>query len=118
VVIFLLIAPPNIIYISPAISRRHYEDDVTFRCIAVGFPLPSITWTSDSPSNLYYPPGYLDHYANETVEDDQVISELYIYPVILPDRGTYTCHANNNHGEDTATVELIVIGERLLLLGM
>lgn len=82
-----------------------------FRCVAVGIPLPSITWTSDSPTNLYYPPGYLDHYANETVENEQVISELFIYPVILADRGTYTCHAINAEGQDNATIQLIVLGE-------
>ena len=82
-----------------------------FRCVAVGIPRPSITWTSDSPTSFLYPAGYLDLYANETEENEQVISELSIHPVILADRGTYTCHAINREGEDDATVQLIVLGE-------
>ena len=70
-----------------------------FRCNASGIPTPSITWERLG-SNL--PNGALDRYGL-----------LVILSVGPEDAGVYICKAVNSEGEDSATVQLEVIGEEM-----
>lgn len=68
-----------------------------FRCNASGIPTPRITWERLG-SNL--PGGVLDR------------NGLLTIPSAGPkDAGTYSCKAINSEGEDSANVQLEVIGK-------
>ena len=70
-----------------------------FRCNASGIPTPSITWERLG-SNL--PSGAFDRYGL-----------LVILSAGPEDAGVYICKAVNSEGEDSATVQLNVIGKEM-----
>ena len=72
-----------------------------FRCEASGIPSPIITWER---LGFNLPKGALDR------------NGLLIIPSAGPeDAGTYICKAVNSEGDDSAKVQLEVIGKSLLI---
>ena len=87
---------------------KNETNPATFRCQAVGEPVPTISWyfngvvMNASNSNNYQ----ISNSLNETV----VISSLTIVNAQSSDVGTYTCHAENIIGSDRSSAVLTVNG--------
>ena len=78
------------------------------RCEVVGHPLPSITWTSDTPANHNLD---LQSVTYEREAEYLVVSELMLENIMLRFRGNYTCVANNSLGETDDFTTVGVYGE-------
>ena len=110
---FLLLAPPSINYIDPAIEIGT-EENVTLACHAEGLPEPTITWVT--------PDEQVVTAANETLEtttlDDgskfvrgkKMLQDgsLLIYNTRDNDDGIYKCIAKNVVGTDEKSVNVTV----------
>ena len=87
-------------------------NDIVLRCEAVGLPLPSVTWASNSPANLS-----MEFFIQYSVEynDRQnflVVSELTLRNAMLSLRGRYTCIANNSLGIGEDHTTLVINGKK------
>ncbi|KAK9880038.1 hypothetical protein WA026_008552 [Henosepilachna vigintioctopunctata] len=74
-----------------------YKEDVTLPCLAVGVPPPTISWKIKG--------------VQFTVSDQirqQPDGSLLIRDVSRTDAGEYSCHVENDFGQDTVTHQLIV----------
>jgi len=86
-------------------------DMMTFTCIASGVPLPDITWSSDSNSNIT---AQLD----DVMINDNIVngtmrqSQLTLTDLQVNDFQNYTCNATNQFGSDSETV---LLGSELML---
>jgi len=95
---------------APVDSASMIGDMVTFTCIATGVPLPDITWSSDSNSNIM---DQLDDVMiNDTFDGTMRRSELTLTNLQAVDFQNYTCNATNQFGSDSETV---LLGSELML---
>ncbi|XP_045473863.1 Down syndrome cell adhesion molecule-like protein Dscam2 isoform X49 [Harmonia axyridis] len=74
-----------------------YKEDVTLPCLAVGVPAPTITWKIKG----------VQFGANDHIRK-QPDGSLFIRDVSRADAGEYSCHVENDFGQDTVTHQLIV----------
>ncbi|KAL3270299.1 hypothetical protein HHI36_009350 [Cryptolaemus montrouzieri] len=74
-----------------------YKEDITLPCLAVGVPPPTITWKIRGVQF-----GVNDHIRQ------QPDGSLFIRDVSRSDAGEYSCHVENDFGQDTVTHQLIV----------
>ncbi|XP_044755484.1 Down syndrome cell adhesion molecule-like protein Dscam2 isoform X16 [Coccinella septempunctata] len=74
-----------------------YKEDVTLPCLAVGVPAPTITWKIKG----------VQFGANDHIRK-QPDGSLFIRDVSRTDAGEYSCHVENDFGQDTVTHQLIV----------
>lgn len=79
-------------------------------CEALGFPLPSITWSSNTPANHSSDYFHAQSTVYEYKEKYLVISELILENITLDFRGNYTCQANNSFGTAEDHITVIVYG--------
>ena len=96
-------------------ENRSFEgESITLRCEAAGFPLPLITWASNSPANTSM------EYFNErtaVIQDRETfttVSELTLRNATLPLRGNYECIARNSLGVVEDHIAVVIYGELLL----
>jgi len=71
---------------------------VTFTCIATGVPLPDITWSSDSNSNIIGQPNVK---INNIVDGTTRESQLTLTSLQANDFQNHTCNATNQFGSDS-----------------
>lgn len=97
--------PVTVAHEAPEVAVEYISEKVIegekaeLRCNASGIPTPSIVWERLG-SNL--PNGALDR------------NGLLTIPSVGPeDAGTYTCKAVNDEGQDSANVQLEVIGKEM-----
>ena len=118
---FVYIGPPEIIFITKNDTFISGTDRY-LRCVAQGYPLPKIYWTTNA---LSFNTGYEDSnyslasYTTNTPDGYiLLISVLELHPVLPDDHGTYTCVATNSVGEQSSSVEITVLCEtsKVLLL--
>ena len=73
-------------------------------CLATGNPMPVVTWFFNSALVL-------------TSESSRVLqaanNSLLVSDVLVSDEGQYLCQARNVAGTESATIQLIVHGERV-----
>lgn len=74
-----------------------YKEDVTLPCLAVGVPAPTITWKIKG----------VQFGANDHIRK-QPDGSLFIRDISRTDAGEYSCHVENDFGQDTVTHQLIV----------
>lgn len=74
-----------------------YKEDVTLPCLAVGVPLPEITWKIKGVA-----------FASNERFRQQPDGSLFIRDVTRTDAGEYSCHVENSFGQDSVTHQLIV----------
>ena len=126
--ISICLASPLIIE-GPSDVETVEESDAEFSCSATGEPLPTIQWyfmdilLSDSPkytitndqSELVSRNGSGIEYSSGSGSDVQsdiaTISALRVSNVSQSDSGSYTCLAVNDHGNDSATAELLFLSK-------
>ena len=103
-------APPSILLISAKNSTFEGEN-ITLRCEAIGLPLPSITWVTDSQAGLSTE--YLNHFTVVYQETQNClgVSELIIQNATLPWRGNYICLANNTLGVVEDQIAVTIYGK-------
>jgi len=95
---------------APVDRASMIDDMVTFTCIAIGLPLPDITWSSDSNSNIM---GQLnDVMINDIVDGTMRESRLTLTSLRADDFQNYTCNVTNQFGSDSETV---LLGSELML---
>ena len=101
-ILYCVTVPPSISYITPKTAVTLNENfTVVLRCIATGYPLPTIVWEFNSEG----------HYESTTEEiEDGIFSQVLISVVALSQRGNYTCFAKNSEGTQRGVVELIING--------
>ena len=99
---FHRIGPP-VLFSIPSDKSIVEGDIVTFRCIALGDPFPSVEWIFNDTvlSNG-------DKYQIESSGSD--FGLLRIMDTTFSDRGAYTCRFNNTIGTASTTVHLNVQG--------
>ena len=73
--------------------------NVTFRCTAIGIPLPSITWSSDNRE-------VIDSSSETQLDDITIMSEIMIN-VGMDDFVNYTCSAMNRFNMVNESAPLI-----------
>ncbi|XP_044270030.1 Down syndrome cell adhesion molecule-like protein Dscam2 isoform X9 [Tribolium madens] len=74
-----------------------YKEDVTLPCLAVGLPPPVITWKIKG----------VQFTTNDKIRQ-QPDGSLFIRDVSRNNAGEYSCHVENDYGQDTVTHQLIV----------
>ena len=76
-----------------------------FTCTAVGIPLPTITWSSDSNNSIVA--------SNELIYDDNftIQSNLTLSDLQIDDFKNYTCTAVNEHDSVNGTA---ILGSELM----
>lgn len=74
-----------------------YKEDVTLPCLAVGIPQPVITWKIKG----------VKFTSNERIRQ-QPDGSLFIRDVTRTDAGEYSCHVENDFGQDSVTHQLVV----------
>ena len=79
---------------------------LVWHCNARGNPAPSISWMKNGQ--------LLKSDSNFVISDDA--TKLTVAQVKSSFSGHYTCKASNTLGEDTATVTLFVLGNKLYTL--
>ena len=72
-------------------------------CTSIGNPAPTITWTMNSAPVIS---------AGESRIQQAPNNSLLISEVLVSDEGSYLCQATNTAGTESATIELVVYGER------
>ena len=98
VITFNLAIP--IIITPPMDSTVLLGDDVTFTCMAIGIPVPIITWSNDSNDSI---PA-----TSNTVSGESTASTLTLKNLMLSDfNQSYTCIASNEHGTTSRSAVLI-----------
>jgi len=99
---------PPVITEAPANTPNALGGNVTFSCIAIGIPLPTITWSSDSDSNIAVNSSTMIDFS--TIQSVLTLSDLQV-----KDFEKYTCTASNNLGSDTGTA---ILGSELITIIM
>ncbi|XP_064480133.1 cell adhesion molecule Dscam1-like [Ornithodoros turicata] len=98
-------APVLVSRFEEVVVRR--EEPVSLRCAATGIPLPQITWSvydvQVQDSNRVRVGDYVSR-------DGSVISFVNFTRIHTEDGGSYRCEATNDHGRDTHTARLNVMG--------
>ena len=85
---------------APMETTQLLGGSVTFRCIATGIPLPTITWSSDNRKMI--------DPSNETRLDDiTIFSEILLANIRMEDFVNYTCSARNGFNMVNASAALI-----------
>ncbi|XP_063932391.1 cell adhesion molecule Dscam1 isoform X10 [Zophobas morio] len=74
-----------------------YKEDVTLPCLAVGMPQPIITWKIKG----------VPFTTNDKIRQ-QPDGSLFIRDVSRNNAGEYSCHVENDYGQDSVTHQLIV----------
>ena len=76
--------------------------NVTFRCIATGIPLPTITWSSDNDDMI-------DPSLTKIMEDDNttILSEILLVNIQMENFVNYNCSAMNQFNTVNASTVLI-----------
>lgn len=74
-----------------------YKEDVTLPCLAVGIPQPVITWKIKG----------VIFTSNDRIRQ-QPDGSLFIRDVTRTDAGEYSCHVENDFGQDSVTHRLVV----------
>ena len=90
---------------------------VTLVCEAFGIPTPNVTWTDGSGSIIVPGGGLTINFTGSLHNGLVVVSTLAISSVQQSNEMIYTCLAENRvanlvGAQDTATVELIIRGEK------
>ena len=86
---------------APMETTQLLGGSVTFRCIATGIPLPTITWRSSDNREMVDP-------SNETRLDDiTIFSEILLVNISMEDFVNYTCSAMNRFNMVNASAALI-----------
>jgi len=96
---------------APVDTASMIGDMVTFTCIATGVPLPDITWSSDSNSNI------MDQLDDVMINDNAIDetmrrSELTLTNLQAINFQNYICNVTNQFGSDSETV---LLGSELML---
>ena len=101
----MYIVGPNITE-APVNIADTLDGSVTFTCTAIGIPLPTITWSSDSNNNITA--------TSDMILDDNITihSNLTLSFLQSDDFMNYTCTAVNKFGSDSGTA---VLGSKLLV---
>ena len=97
---FLLPSGPPIIDLTPSDKSVLSGANVSFFCVGVGDPVPSLTWLKDSKQIR----------PSTTKMIDSTTGELRLTSVTVEDGGSYTCVYKNEHGEAKQSVVLTVDG--------
>ncbi|XP_068899447.1 cell adhesion molecule Dscam1 isoform X41 [Tenebrio molitor] len=74
-----------------------YKEDVTLPCLAVGMPSPVIIWKIKG----------IQFTSNDKIRQ-QPDGSLFIRDVSRNNAGEYSCHVENDYGQDSVTHQLIV----------
>lgn len=74
-----------------------YKEDITLPCLAVGIPQPVITWKIKGVAFT----------TNDHIRQ-QPDGSLFIRDAARSDAGEYSCHVENDFGQDSVTHQLIV----------
>ena len=98
--------------IAPESTDADAGNTVLFTCVAVGDPLPSITWSRQNGS-------VLENNSRITILEELVSeggltfvkSILEVCSLEVSDSSNYSCSAQNDFGSDTSTFELSVSPE-------
>lgn len=110
----LLLTPliPAAVYTHGGVLRERQGEDITLQCRSVGDPRPSLQWQRrgmvlgetggpDTP-RLLQPEGRLLLHGD---------GRLVLQDTRREDSGNYTCTATNQHGSDSVSHALTVLGE-------
>ncbi|XP_019853400.1 PREDICTED: hemicentin-1-like [Amphimedon queenslandica] len=95
---------PPVFYLLPSDQTLLEHSTVTFQCLAIGDPFPSVSW-SFNDEILIQDSRYI------IGDSGQDFGSLTISRIRFTDRGTYTCTYNNTHGTvmTSATLSVQVI---------
>lgn len=75
---------------------------ITFTCIAIGRPIPTVTWFHDD---------VIVHSVSNSLPNPYTTAALLNIDAVPSNNGAYRCVAFNSHGNDFADTLLIVIGK-------
>jgi len=78
------------------------KPSITFTCIAIGNPLPKITWNFTNTDGVYI---VLESTSN-TIYNDRTVAELNITNITKDDFGKYSCDAVNKVGINSSVAIL------------
>lgn len=99
---YVFVGPP-IFFIFPTDRTLLENSFVTFQCLAVGKPLPTVEWTYRGRTIV---PG--SRYSIGT--SGRNYGALTISNIQFTDRGQYVCRYNNTHGSVVTSASLTVQG--------
>lgn len=95
--------PPQISVPRPRLQQA-LGYDVRLSCLVESFPTSALDWQKDGELIKNDNHFYIAHFNKGAAS---TLTTLQIYGLVEEDYGTYQCLANNKHGNDTQTVELI-----------
>ncbi|XP_045113915.1 protein amalgam-like isoform X1 [Portunus trituberculatus] len=105
--------PPEVVA-EKTIVRTGEDDNVELVCIVHGRPAPEVVWTRDGQSlpdsimdtKLHQPRTHTAHDAHMTQNHVAHRHILSIKPVTEKDFGSYVCIAENDHGKESAVIQM------------
>ncbi|KAG0710314.1 Protein amalgam [Chionoecetes opilio] len=105
--------PPEVMA-EKTIVRTGEEDEVELVCIVHGRPAPEVVWTRDGhqlpdtimDTKLHQPRTHTTHDAHMTQNHVAHRHILSIKPVTEKDFGSYVCIAENDHGKESAVIQM------------
>ena len=103
--LYIIIGPPTL-FIRPQPQTKLETDTVTFRCLASGNPIPTVTW-SFKGENIS------DGGRFQIGKTGELFGSLTIADIVFEDEGMHTCTFNNPHGSVETFTELTVQGKSM-----
>lgn len=102
ILLFHFLGPP-VFYLLPSDQTLLERSTVTFQCLAIGDPFPSVSWSFNDE--------ILIQDSRYVIGDfGQDFGSLTISSIRFTDRGMYTCTYNNTHGTVMTSAILSVQG--------
>ena len=105
--VFLYIAEPQISQAPPDEVVTAVGLDVAIMCVAVGFPVPGISWVFGGTTLT--PAG--DIGITDTPIGTEISSTLTLFGITADRAGTYSCGADNSEGVATTDTEVVITGK-------
>ncbi|XP_033644361.1 neurofascin-like isoform X2 [Asterias rubens] len=90
--------PASLVYTPPSTVDAFRTKELRVKCMAEGFPTPSITWSKEG-----------EELPAERTDYESYGQTLVIKDIIATDAGTYTCSASNGEGTPTKFSTTVVV---------
>lgn len=103
------------VQVSPALSVVNQSSSVVLTCVAAGIPIPAITWTKESNTDVALTNISTIQSISTTSQGNTSTSVLVINRAIRTDMDTYTCTGENSLAVQAASTEVFVQGKLSLM---